>query len=213
MRIRLILTIFVAALFVLLPIAAHAQQSIAEWEAEGIALEKETGIPRLPLPNNIPPQDSPSRDLVHCSAGTAGRAGYVSIWLKKADCDAWLKLAMEYNQKYGQALAQVKARHDAQQSQTEEDKRQQQAGPGHGIIYALFLCFQATGTCQFQGAPRVTFAGVTQAMTFGSLADCQGYAKRVSGLITPPSEGRLPLPNGMWYECRGKTVDTWERVQ
>lgn len=194
---RIVLVIFISALFLLLPVAAHAQrQSIAEWEAEGIALEKETGIPRLPLPNNIPPQDSPSKDLVHCGVG------YVSIWLKKVDCDAWLKLAMEYNQKYGQALAQVKARHDAQRNQIEEAKRQQQAGPGRSIIYALFLCFQATGTCQF-----------TQAMTFGSLAECQGYAKRVSGLITPPSEGRFLLPNGMWYECRGKSVDTWERVQ
>jgi len=210
---RIVLVIFTGALFFLLTVAAHAQQSIAEWEAEGIALEKKTGIPRLPLPNNIPPQDSPSQDLVHCNLGAPGRAGYVSIWLKRADCDAWLKLAMEYSQKYGQALNQFKARHDAQQDQIDEDKRQLQAGPGRKNIYALFLCFQATSTCQLQGAPRVTFAGVTQAMTFGSLTECQGYAKRVSGLITPPSEGRFMLPNGMWYECRRKTVDTWERLQ
>ena len=77
-------------------------------------------------------------------------------------------------------------------------------------IYALFLCFQAAGQCHMQGASRSTFAGVTPDMTFRSLAECQQYAKRVSGLITPPTEGRFPLPGGMWYECRGKHVDTWE---
>jgi hypothetical protein len=76
-------------------------------------------------------------------------------------------------------------------------------------IYALFLCFQASGMCQMQGASRATFAGVTQDMTFGGLAECQQYAKRVSGLITPPTAGRFPLPNGMWYECRSKHVNTW----
>lgn len=210
---RIVPIILVGALFVLLPTATCAQQSIAEWEAEGIALEKETGIPRLPPPNNIPPQASRSKELVHCTVGAAGRTSYVSIWLKKPDCDAWLKTAIEYNKKYGQALEQVKARHIADQNRVADAKRQQQAGPGRSIIYGLFLCFRTTGTCQMQGTPRVTFAGVTPAVTFGNLSECQQYAKRVSGLVTPPSEGRFLLPNDMWYECRGKNVDTWERVQ
>lgn len=210
---RIVPIILVGVLFVFSSMAAHTQQSIEAWEAEGIALEKQTGIPRLPLPNNIPPQESPSKDLVHCAVGAASRTGYVSIWLKKPDCDAWLKIAMEYNKKYGPALEQIKTRHIADQNLATETKRQQQVGPGRSIIYALFLCFQATGTCQMQGTPRLTFMGVTPAMTFDSLAQCQDHAKRVSGVVTPPNEGRFLLPNGMWYECRGKSVDTWERVQ
>jgi len=61
-----------------------------------------------------------------------------------------------------------------------------------------------------QGASRVTFAGVTHDMTFRSLAECQQYAKRVSGLVTPPTNGRFPVPGGMWYECRSKHADTWQ---
>ncbi len=210
---RKINIVTIGLLFLALPTVALAAQSIATWEAEGIALEKETGIPRLPLPHNIPPQTSPSKDLVACTRGAAGRSGYVTIYLKKPDCAAWLKIATEYNKKYGRALEEFKAGRDAEQERVAEARRQQQAGPGRSTIYALFLCFQATGTCQMQGAPRVTIAGVTQAITFASLAECQEYAKRESGLVTPPSEGRFPLPNGMWYECRGKTVDTWEPVQ
>jgi len=80
------------------------------------------------------------------------------------------------------------------------------------MIFALFLCVQATGQCLMQGAARMTFAGPMSAMTFQSLADCQQYAKRVSGLVTPPTNGRYLLPNntGMWYECRGKRVETWQ---
>lgn len=210
---RIVPVVTIGALTLLLPVVARAQQSIAAWQAEGAALEKGTGIPRLPLPHNIPPQDSPSKELVACTVGAAGRSGYVTIHLEKPDCDAWLKVAMEYNQKYGQALEEFKARHDAEQERVAEARRQQQAGPGRSIIYALFLCFRATGRCQMQGASRVTFAGVTQGMTFASLPACQEYAKRVSGLVTPPSEGRFMLPNGMWYECRGKSVDTWEPMQ
>jgi hypothetical protein len=207
---RIFSVVTVGALFSLLPAAASAQQSIAAWEAEGRALEKETGIPPMPLPRNIPSQASPSNNLVACNVGGAGRSGYVTIYLKKPDCDAWLKVAMEYNKKYGQALEEFKARHDAEQEQVAETRRQQEGGPGRSMIYALFLCFRTTGTCQMEGASRVTFAGITQDMTFPTLAACQEYAKRVSGLVTPPSEGRFALPNGMWYECRGESVDTWE---
>jgi len=208
--VRITLIVLVGALLMSSPIAALAEQSVAAWEAEGIALEKETGIPRLQLPENIPSQESPSKELVHCTVWSAGRTDYVSIWLRKSDCDAWLKTAAEYNQKYGQALEQVKNHRFAEQNNAKEAKRQQQAGPGRTIIYAIFLCFQSVSRCQMEGASRVTFAGVTPDMTFRSLADCEQYAKRVSGLITPPTGGRFVMPGGMWYECRGKHVDTWE---
>jgi hypothetical protein len=204
------LRILVSTLLLLLPMSVRAQQSIAAWETEGKAQEKETGIPRLRLPDNIPPQDNPSKDLVHCSVGLAGRSGYVSIWLKKPDCDAWLQAATAYNKKYGQELERIVARQRAEQSNAEEARRQQQAGPGRMIIYALFLCIPSTGTCQMQGAARVTVLGIMPDMTFHSLGECEQYAKSASGLITPPTGGRYVLPGGMWYECRGRHVDTWE---
>jgi hypothetical protein len=83
-------------------------------------------------------------------------------------------------------------------------------------IFALFLCIQATGTCQMQGAPRMTFAGMTPAITFNSLADCEKYSTRVGGHPGMLDKGRIAI-NGvdlanpkMWYECRSKHVDTWE---
>ena len=78
-------------------------------------------------------------------------------------------------------------------------------------LFALFLCIQAAGTCQIQGAsPRAVAGGV---MTLNSLAECQQYAKRVSGLITPPTDGRFLIPpGGMWFECRSKHVDTRRRA-
>ncbi len=202
--------ILVGALLIFLPIAARAKQSIAAWEAEGKALEKETGIPRLRLPNNIPSQDSPSNELVHCTVWSAGHTDYVSIWLKKPDCDVWLQAAMAYDAKYGQELKRIENRHRGEQHNAEEAKRQQQAGSGRMFIYALFLCIPSTGRCQMQGASRVTFMGVTSDTTFRSLAECEQSARRASGLITPPTDGHFLLPGGMWYECRGKQVDTWE---
>jgi hypothetical protein len=199
-------------LFALLTLSAGAQQSIEEWEAEGIALEKETGIPRLPLPNNIPPQEPAPTGLTNCTVSAAGHTSFVSIWLRKEDCDAWLKVAMAFNQKYGEVLGQVKARHAAVRNKIEEAKRQQQAGPGKRITYALFLCFKGAGVCELQGAPRMTAGGFMPGVTFETLAECQENAKRAGGGV-PPSEGRFFLPNSMWYECRWKSVDTWQRVQ
>jgi hypothetical protein len=46
---RIVRMVTIGAAFWALPAAALAQQSIAEWESEGIAMEKETGIPPLPL--------------------------------------------------------------------------------------------------------------------------------------------------------------------
>ena len=77
-------------------------------------------------------------------------------------------------------------------------------------IFALFYCIAGTGICQMYGAPRATFAGVTPAITFSSLKECEQLGQRVSHLIGPPVDGRFPQPNGSWYECRRKHVDTWE---
>ncbi len=83
-------------------------------------------------------------------------------------------------------------------------------------IYALFLCVQTLGTCQMQGQARVTFAGIMPAMTFNSLMECQRFAKRMTGVVLMPTDGRFFIdPNNMnvWYECRSRHVDTWEPTQ
>lgn len=75
-------------------------------------------------------------------------------------------------------------------------------------VYALFLCAQES--CYLQSVPRNTPAGIVN--TFGSLSECRDSAYQFSH---HPSmrDGRFPLANNtsMWYECRGKHVETWER--
>jgi hypothetical protein len=68
-------------------------------------------------------------------------------------------------------------------------------------IFALFFCVQTT--CTMQGGGQ----------TYGSLVACQRAAAATSGLITPPTNGRYGIPNGGWFECRSKHVDTWEPVR
>ena len=86
-------------------------------------------------------------------------------------------------------------------------------------IFALFLCIQATGTCQMQGAPRMTFAGMTPAITFNSLVACEQYSTRVGGHLGMLDKGRIAMDGvdlanpKMWYECRSKHVDAWKPSQ
>lgn len=72
-------------------------------------------------------------------------------------------------------------------------------------IYALFLCLQASGSCEMyptMSAPTI----------YKTLAECQGDAKRIVS-YRPPKDGRYTLSPGVWYECRGKHVDTWETAR
>lgn len=108
-----------------------------------------------------------------------------------------------------------------EQDNAEEAKRQQQAGPGRRIIYAIFQCISRSNQCEMMGAPRVTFAGVTNAMTFQTLADCHGYIIRIGGAIgaETSTDGRFWVldRNGrsgdMWLECRGRQIETWEPMR
>ena len=97
----------------------------------------------------------------------------------------------------------------------------------HMVIYALFICAQilagpnggamkmtdprfANGTtqCEMQNVS----SGITAGNVFRTLADCQRYVHFITGQITSPKDGRFPLEGGiLWYECRHKHVDTWER--
>jgi hypothetical protein len=77
-------------------------------------------------------------------------------------------------------------------------------------IFALFYCIASAGICQMWGEPRATFAGITPAVTFSKLKECEQFGQRVSGHVLPPVNGRFLMPNGNWYECRSKHVDTWQ---
>jgi hypothetical protein len=193
------------------------EQSIEEWVQEGIEIEKQTDIPPLTPPNNIPsqnitPREASSKGLIHCNVGLPGRgSAYVSIWLKRVDCDEWLKSAAAYTSKYGKALNNFRIRRDEGQERAAEAKRQQQAAFGNRLIYALFLCPPVSGAaCQMTGEARMTPAGMMPAVTFDSLADCKRYAQRLSGLVLAPSDGRFQVSNGAWYECRWRQSAVWK---
>jgi hypothetical protein len=80
------------------------------------------------------------------------------------------------------------------------------------MIYAIFLCFQALGTCQMYGAARMQLGEYTPAITFASPEDCQAYISKLTP-YKPNAQGRSTAGQGTWYECRGKRVDTWEPIR
>lgn len=76
-------------------------------------------------------------------------------------------------------------------------------------IYAIFLCFQLSNSCQMYGAARMELGEYRRALTYPSLSVCQDEIKK----LTPyhkPTNGRFIAGPQMWYECRGKHVETWE---
>ena len=82
------------------------------------------------------------------------------------------------------------------------------------IIYAIFLCMQATRECQQVEAGRYALGGWLPGTTYQSLEDCQfaihqGYARGSA----PDKQGRFKIGNGMWYECLSRHVDTWQQPQ
>lgn len=84
---------------------------------------------------------------------------------------------------------------------------------GGSRIYGLFLCSNASSSCQVYGKSHLGYGGVAEEAPFDSLADCQQTAALYSGGLTPGSDGRTLLPGGSWWECRSKRVDTWRSVQ
>jgi hypothetical protein len=191
---------------------SQAEQTIAEWKEKGIELQKQTGIPPLPLPSNIPPQQSPSNSLIHCTVGVAGQ-NPISIFLKRSDCLNWIKSAKDYDEKNWQALKLYADRHQEDVNRAAEEDRQQHAGAGREVVYALFLCFSQGNFCQIQGVSGETNMGRAPDRLFQSLDACNEYARRITGLVTPSEDGRFRIPNGMWYECRGKNVGTWQPLR
>jgi hypothetical protein len=193
------------------PPASAQKSTISDYQSYEATMERETGLPGFPLPKNIPSQAPPHNNLTHCGIGY-GYASNLSIFLTKPECETWLRDYSSYSKKYGTALIAYDARKRNAQNAASEARRQEEVGSGRKLIYALFLCIPTTGTCEMQGQSRVTFAGVVPDMTFRSLANCEQYAQRATGLVTPPTRGRFLMPSGMWMECRGRQIDTWKSL-
>jgi hypothetical protein len=66
-------------------------------------------------------------------------------------------------------------------------------------VFTLFFCIAGTSTCQAHGGPHPTIEA------------CYESGQRASGQVLPPNNGRLLMPNGNWYECRRKYLDTLHR--
>jgi hypothetical protein len=76
-------------------------------------------------------------------------------------------------------------------------------------IYALAYCLKS-GVCQIHGQSHIVDNGVFEEIPFRTLRECQQYAHLNSGGISAGPDGRTVLPDGSWWECRSKRVDTWE---
>jgi hypothetical protein len=67
------------------------------------------------------------------------------------------------------------------------------------IIFALFVCFQATQMCVLQrGLP-----------VYDSLEACQQDAVIYSPQHAPFIAGRQAIGDGVWSECRSRRVEVW----
>jgi hypothetical protein len=79
-------------------------------------------------------------------------------------------------------------------------------------IYALAYCLK-NGMCQLHGDSHLGYGGQLEEVPYQTLADCQRYAYINSSGIKQSPDGRTVLPDGSWWECRSKRVDTWEPAQ
>jgi hypothetical protein len=79
-------------------------------------------------------------------------------------------------------------------------------------IYALAYCLKS-GMCQIHGQSHIVSNGVFEEVPFRTLAECRRYAYLNSSGISAGADGRTVLPDGSWWECRSKRVDTWEPAQ
>jgi hypothetical protein len=78
------------------------------------------------------------------------------------------------------------------------------------MIYAAFMC--NSGGCQAYGEAHITGPNSTEMVPFRSLAECQAYIRSASSGGTIGPDGRINVVPGMWWECRGKHVDSLETV-
>jgi hypothetical protein len=78
------------------------------------------------------------------------------------------------------------------------------------MIYAAVVC--SSGGCQAYGESHITGPNSQEMTPFRSLAECQAYIRSASSGGTIGSDGRIKVAPGMWWECRGKHIDSWETV-
>jgi hypothetical protein len=79
-------------------------------------------------------------------------------------------------------------------------------------IYALFLC-SADGICRIYGESHIGARGAIVDSPFQTLAACRHQAYINSGGLPRGPDGRTRLPDGSWWECRAKRIDTWQAPQ
>jgi uncharacterized protein len=78
------------------------------------------------------------------------------------------------------------------------------------MIYAAFMC--SSGGCRAYGESHITGPNSQAMVPFRSLAECQAYIRTATSGGTIGSDGRIKVAPGMWWECRGKHMDSWEAV-
>jgi hypothetical protein len=81
------------------------------------------------------------------------------------------------------------------------------------LIYAIFLCMQATQSCDIQSS-FTDLDGSSTPAVYRSLADCESaIVQRVPGGAGKPDHGRFywDTDKSIWYECLSRRVDTWEQ--
>jgi hypothetical protein len=190
-------------------IASSSTTAIADrWLDAAIALASRLGRnPANPADwSDIPPlpSDAVVTDVGHstCSVGgvTSGEKHIVYIHASPKSCEKWV----------GDATLLSGIGPTSEQIQHATISPSQSAVADTRSIYAIFLCIPSTGSCQMYGAPREdSFGNVLPAITFGALSECYQTVHSL-GPMSPPVNGRFMLPNGLWYECRRKRVESWE---
>jgi hypothetical protein len=78
------------------------------------------------------------------------------------------------------------------------------------MIYAAFMC--SSGGCRAYGESHITGPNSQEMVPFRSLAECRAYIRSATSGGTIGSDGKIKVAPGMWWECRGKHVDSWETV-
>jgi len=78
------------------------------------------------------------------------------------------------------------------------------------MVYAAFKC-QAR-SCQAYGQKHHTGPDSYDMAPFQTLAECQTYIRSASGGGKISADGRIRLGPRMYWECRARHVDDWERA-
>ena len=95
----------------------------------------------------------------------------------------------------------------------EMERRQAAQREDPNTVWAIFQCMEITGRWELGRYPGVLINGRPPPDLWPSLAKCQGYVKRLPGVLFHPNTGRAEFARGMWYECLSHHVDNWQRPE